>query len=327
MTTIFRSEKATPTTFVSKSTAGINHVSDRGGGNLIAASKVDGVHLSSDLGLTWGSVIGTGQGGPWFAVYPTSTGRLIAVDNTSGAGSPGVYTSDDAGVTWTLRTTASATEVPVRGAIIVERPNGHIYMRQHDDTPGDGRRYWFSSDDGTTWATALVGIGSATSEGCAFIVRNSGVAEMYIGGGSLGTVVSGRRFSGSIGVDTAISGVASLPGGLFAFTTRAGYHSGDDEVGLAIARSSTEWEFWTVDGTDTFTQRFVSSASKGFTEIYWANAIPGIPQKWAVVTRDSIGLDELWLSTDSDHSTFTVSRTSTEGNPAQGVMTNLIPAG
>ena len=324
MPTVFRSELATPTTFVVKSGDGVNHVHNAGGNLIVAASKIDGIIKSTDAAFNWGAAIGTGQGGPWLAVYTTSTGRLIALKDTGGAGSPGVHTSDDGGVTWTLRVSAAATEVPIRGAIVVERPGGQIYMRQHDDTPGDGRRYWFSSDDGTTWTTTVVGIGSTTSEGAAFIVRNNGVAEMFIGGGSLLTTVVGRRFSGAIGVDTAIPGVISLPGGLVAFTTRAGYHTGDDEVGIAVARSSTEWEFWTLDGSDTYTQRFVSSAAKGFKEIYWVNALDSIGQKWAVVTRDAAGLDELWLSDDNDHSNFTVARTSLEGNPAQGIMANMI---
>ena len=71
--------------------------------------------------------------------------------------------------------------------------------------------------------------------------------------------------------------------------------------------------------------RFTSSTGGLITDLLYVTAIPTIPQKWAVVTRDSNNDYQLWVSNDSDHTTFTVHRTIDGDNPAQGIMANMIP--
>lgn len=97
-------------------------------------------------------------------------------------------------------------------------------------------------------------------------------------------------------------------------------------VGTFYVNASNELSFFTTDPISvTATHRFTTSTSGLITDVIAATAIPGIPQKWAVVTVDSNNLYQLWISDDGDFTNFTVHRTADGDNPAQGAMTNMIP--
>lgn len=138
--------------------------SDATGTYLVAITTVgDGepggdIWTSADAGLTWNNrtqgTAASGQG--WKSVASDATGmHLVAVTLFAGlGGGEDVWTSVDAGATWTKRTTVASTAGLVVGPTVASDATGvHLVLADGD--------IWTSGDAGATWADQTAGTPAA----------------------------------------------------------------------------------------------------------------------------------------------------------------------
>jgi hypothetical protein len=145
------------------------------------------VWTSADSGLTWTDQTagGSSQGKLWEVAADATASHLVAMDpgpdDTNPAGTGDLWTSDDAGQTWTNRTQGtSASGQPWRGitsdasgtsfAAVATSPVG---IESGVFAPGYGD-IWTSGDSGATWTNATRGTAASPQQWTAVASDASG---------------------------------------------------------------------------------------------------------------------------------------------------------
>ena len=137
--------------------------SDTTGTQLAAAAAYGDIWTSSDGGATWTNRTPSGPAHDqyWVAMMSDSTGtKLVALtggDAVAGPGTTGdIWTSTDAGVTWTDRTTTGATHDLAWAGVAGDSTGTHL-VAVEDGVVGNG--VWTSNDSGVTWTAQTVPAG------------------------------------------------------------------------------------------------------------------------------------------------------------------------
>jgi hypothetical protein len=134
--------------------------------HLVAVNAYSDIWTSGDAGATWiNRTAGTAASGlDWQGVASDSTGsHLVAACQVSltsdGALYAGdIWTSGDAGATWTNRTAATAPSGNLWVAVASDASGGHLVaVSAH----GNANDIWTSKDSGATWTDEAAGTGAA----------------------------------------------------------------------------------------------------------------------------------------------------------------------
>ena len=136
--------------------------------NMLIAAASNGLHLTTDAGVTWTNVLS----GDFYDIesHPTaSTNIFYASKNDYSAGGNIFYKSTDNGATWTLKTTAAGGSIGRAGIAISAASPNTVYNILWDPTSvaGTFAGIYKSTDSGETWTlqSTTPSIFDGTSDG------------------------------------------------------------------------------------------------------------------------------------------------------------------
>ncbi len=313
--------------------------SDATGTRLVAVNRTGGVEpdgdiwTSSDAGATWiNRTRGTqasGQG--WTSVASDSSGTyLVAVTYVVGAtqsetSQAGIWTSSDAGATWSQRTTMIDTSPYVVGPTVASDSTGtHLVLAAGD--------VWTSTDSGATWtdptagtsAAAKAWVDMASDSTGAHLVGVTAYSDIWTSSDSgsswtnqtTETAASGAAWQGvaSDSTGTHLVAVSQPYGG----STATGLAGGDVWVS---ADSGATWtnrtqgtgasgNVWEGVASDATGARLVAASAHGSANDIWTSADSGMTwtnettgtaasgQQWVAVVSDATGSHVVAISSD-----------------------------
>ncbi len=311
----------------------IGVASDSTGTQLVAVTAglepAGGVWISPDAGATWANVTtGTAASGQsWRSVTSDSTGNhLVAITVFNVIGPPGedVWTSADAGTTWTKRTTVTSTSTFVVGPTVVSDSGGtHVVIADGD--------IWTSADSGATWidqtagtaAAAQAWVDIAADSTAAHLVAITAYSDIWTSGDggatwtnrTIGTEASGQDWQGVASDSTGTNLVAVCK----RFGSAGGVPRGGDiwtsaDAGVTwtnrTAGTAASGKDWIAVASDSGGGRLVAASAHGLANDVWTSAdagatwrnettgTPASGQQWLAVASDTTGTHLVALSSD-----------------------------
>jgi hypothetical protein len=244
------------------------------------------IWTSADAGATWTDrTAGTDASGQrWASVASDSTGtRLAAVSWKAQAGAGGdVWTSADAGVTWTKRLTISPLDQAP--TVTSDATGAHLVVAGWD--------VWTSSDGGINWIDQTDGTDAPTD----WLDLASDATGAHLVG--LTTIAGDDVWTSSDGGKTWVDRTAGTSASGLVWARVASDSSGARLVAASWGRS---------DGTDGCVPQadVWTSADFGTTWTNQTKETPASGQQWTALASDATGTtlvaatgDAIWRSTD-----------------------------
>ena len=334
MGTIYKADYATPTVYSQKDTDGINNIAHLTGDEYIASRSTAGFIKSTDKGVTWGTPFALTESIPFIGIFRMHTtvggvtaGRLIATRNA--INDYAIYVSDDGGLTW-ARKTASPSDSALRNVSFYQRTDaaypGSIFCHNCDVKSGSGAVLSYSTNGGETWSsTGGVASGYQRHPQANFIDPWGRLGEVQFSSSAsafymyYGTYLTTYPI---MGFRATISDMTINPSDR---QWCADYHFLDALVGVAYTTESGEWAFryfYPHLPAVISAPQFTSSTGGIIDDIYFCQAMHTMTGKWSVITHNTAGLWQLWIS--DDMATWNVVFTRDETDVNQGYMTNHV---
>ncbi len=285
--------------------------SDATGTHLVAVdhpsafSGGSGIWTSTDSGMTWANRTegGPAAGQTWAGVASDATGtHLVAVGGDQGQSpSAEVWTSADAGATWTKRTTVSSTSSFVEAPIVISDATGtHLVLAAGD--------VWTSADSGATWTDQTAGtssaaqswVGMASDTTATHLVGVTAYSDIWTSSDAgvtwinrtKGTATSGQTWSGvaSDATGTHLVAVSNLPGDVWT--------SADSGATWTNRTAGTAGEAWVAVASDAAGVNLVAATGANSVKDIWVSTDSGAT--WSDQTAGTPAADQVWVAVASD---------------------------
>ncbi len=316
--------------------------SDSTGTHLVAVTGIGGfppdgnIWTSEDAGHTWTNrTNGTrASGQDWTSVASDSTGTyLVAVTYVIGVtqsetSQAGIWTSANAGVTWTQRITVVDNSPYVLGPTVASDSTGtHLVLAAGD--------VWTSSDSGATWtdqtagtsagarawvdmasdstgahlvgATAYSDIWTSSDSGSSWTNRTTGTAASGAAWQGVATDSTGTRFVAISQPSAASTGTGLVGGDIWVSADSGTTWTNRTQGTAASGATGIVWEAVASDATGT---HLVAASAHGSSNDIWSSADSGMTwinetagtaasgQQWGAVASDTTGSHLVAVSND-----------------------------
>ncbi len=297
--------------------------SDATGTRLVAVTTVGNldaqgdVWTSVDAGVTWTNrTKGTAASGQfWQSVASDSAGtHLVAVTRVDGIppGGEDVWTSADAGATWTKRTTVNSTAGLVVGPTVASDATGtHLVLADGD--------VWTSDDAGATWTDRTAGTSAAaqgwldvasdaTATHLVAVAAHSDIWTSADAGATWinrtkGTEASGREWQ-SVATDStgtrlvAVCNPSVTSGGvLYSGDIWTSADSGATWTNQTAGTAATG-HLWFAVASDATGAHLVAACAHGNANDIWTSADSGAT--WTNETGGTVASGQQWITVASD---------------------------